>query len=109
MFAMLADLTFFPSATKLRQGNVFTPVSHSVHGGRVSASVHAEIHTPWAELPQKDTPLARHLPLGRQPPWADTPPPADGHCSRRYASYWNAFFLCFSLSFIFLTFQDLNT
>ena len=33
--------------------------------------------------------------LGRHPP-ADTPPgrhppPADGYCSRRYASYWNAF------------------
>ena len=37
------------------------------------------------------------------PPWADTPPladppgqtplPQDGHCSGRYASYWNAFLL----------------
>ena len=26
------------------------------------------------------------------PSWADTPP-ADGHCSGRYASYWNAFLL----------------
>ena len=25
------------------------------------------------------------------PRWADTPPPADGHCSGWYASYWNAF------------------
>ena len=25
------------------------------------------------------------------PPWADTLPPRDGHCSRRHASYWNAF------------------
>ena len=23
--------------------------------------------------------------------WADTPLPSYGHCSRRYASYWNAF------------------
>ena len=31
--------------------------------------------------------------LGRHPlPWADPPPPADGYCSRRYTSYWNAFF-----------------
>ena len=50
----------------------------------------------------------RHPTLGRQPPspWqADTPTPAarqpswqantlpDGHCSGRYASYWNAFLL----------------
>ena len=26
-------------------------------------------------------------------PRADTPPPADGHCSGRYASCWNAFLL----------------
>ena len=33
--------------------------------------------------------------LGQTRPWADTrpPTPADGYCSRRYASYWNAF-LC---------------
>ena len=33
---------------------------------------------------------------GRHPPWAETP--RDGHCSGRYASYWNTFlfilFLC---------------
>ena len=28
-----------------------------------------------------------YTPLGRQTP----PPPSDRHCSRRYASYWNAF------------------
>ena len=27
---------------------------------------------------------------GRHPP-GQTPPPPDGHCSGRYASYWNAF------------------
>ena len=38
---------------------------------------------PWqADTPRADTPLAdRH------------PPPADGYCSGRYASYWNAFLL----------------
>ena len=59
-------MSFLPSPTKLWQGNVFTPVCHSVHGG-VSASVHAGIHIPpWA-----DTPLADTLP-GR-PPWVDPP------------------------------------
>ena len=75
-------------------GKVFTPVCHSVHRG-------------WVCL--ADTPLGRHPTLGRHPPpgrpslgghpiWADTtsrgkhlPPPADGNCSGRYASYWNAF------------------
>ena len=33
--------------------------------------------------------LGRH-PLGRHPP------PQDGHCSGRYASYWNAFLLIFT-------------
>ena len=30
-------------------------------------------------------------------PWADTPPPPDGHCSGRYASYWNASLLFFGM------------
>ena len=50
----MSAFAFLPSATKLRQGNVFTPVCHSVHRG-VSASVHAGIHTPKA-----DTPRAKH-------------------------------------------------
>ena len=62
-----------PSATKLRQGNVCTPICHSVHGG-VSASVHAGIHpkgrhTPWADHSQVDTPPSQTppSPLGRHP------------------------------------------
>ena len=68
-------------------------VSHSVHRG-VSASVHAGIHTPLGRHP----PPPSRNPLGRQPPPpgqtpapGQIPHPADGHCSRRYASYWNAF------------------
>ena len=51
---------------KLRKGNVFTPVCHSVHrrgGGGCTPS--------WADAPS----------------WADTSPPRDRHCSGRYASY----------------------
>ena len=44
--------------------------------------------------PYGQTTLGRQ-PLGRHPPPADiprqTPPLPDGHCSGRYASYWNAF------------------
>ena len=49
------------SATKLRQGNGFTPVCHSVHGGCLPQCMLG--YTP----PQTDTPP------GQTPPWADTP------------------------------------
>ena len=50
-------------------------VKDSVHRGGVYPSMH------WASPP------------GQTPPWADTAPPPDGHCSRQYASYWNALLL----------------
>ena len=66
--------------------------------------------TPWEDTPgetppgqtppQADTPWA-DTPPGQTPLWSDTPSPradtplgkhsSDDHCSRRYASYWNAF------------------
>ena len=65
-----------PPTTKLRQGNVLTPVCHCVHRG-LSA-------TPWADnLLWSDTPLGRPLrqihprqrpPLGRHPPLMQIPP-----------------------------------
>ena len=48
-----------PLPTKLRQGNVFTPVCHSVH-------------IPRADTPQADTSLGRHPP-GRHPPGRHPP------------------------------------
>ena len=59
-----------PAATKLGQGNVFTGVCDSVHGGGVSASVHAGMPPP---PPQSRHPQSRH-PLGQTPPWEQTPP-----------------------------------
>ena len=57
-----------PSATKLRQGNIFTGVCQSFCSqGGMSASVHAGIHTP----PEAHPPTV----------------------TARYASYWNAFLL----------------
>ena len=49
-------------------------------------------YTPPGRQPQVNNPLGRHPPnqtisLGRHPP------PRDGHCSGRYASYWNVFLL----------------
>ena len=58
----------------MRQGNVFTPVCHSVHGGRwLSASVHAGIHTPLGRThPRKHTPAPpppkKHLPEAHSHP-----------------------------------------
>ena len=61
---------YLPSATKLRRLCFYTCLST---GG--SASVHAGIPPPQEQA---------------HPLKAD-PPPADGYCCRRYASYWNAF------------------
>ena len=64
---------------KLRKGNVFTPVCQSFCSqGRGC-------------LPQR---MLAYSPPGRHPPFrppGQTPPPADGYCCGRYASYWNAF------------------
>ena len=52
-------------------------------------------HPPWADTPWADNPAWADTPLGRHP--RQTPPtPRDGHCSRRYTFYWNAF-LSFSM------------
>ena len=59
---------------------------------------HPPADTPW----QKDTPPGQ-TPAPRQadsPIWAVTPPPRDGHCSRRYASYWNAYLFMFIIIFL---------
>ena len=51
------------------QGNVFTPVCHSV-----PRDVWPEQTTPWADTPpgRHPFPLRRHPP-GQTPPWPDTP------------------------------------
>ena len=67
----------------LEQGNVFTPVCHSVHkGGGWLPSMHYRSHDQGVCIQG----------VGQ------TPPPCMGYCrirstSGRYASYWNAFLL----------------
>ena len=106
---------FYRPETKLRNGNIFTPVCNSVNvGGGVhptrQTSEQIPIlsrHPPRADPPGQISPgrpaladLAWQTPPC--PPWADTPPadtPApwtdtplrDGHSTLRYASYWRAF------------------
>ena len=78
-----------PPATKLRQGNVFTPVCHSVHRGSAIP--------PWADTPGQTPPRQtppRQTPPGQTPPGQILPlgrhPPRAVHACTRYASYWNA-------------------
>ena len=73
----------FPGANCYRlqrscgQGNIFTPVCHSVHRGE-SASVHAEIpHPPGADTPQSRHPLEHTHPTGADTRLEQTPPGAD--------------------------------
>ena len=64
-FSPYLIMIFTAHKRSLGQGNVFTPVSHSVHGGR---GVH----------PQADTPRQTN-PLGRHPPGQTRPPPQDSN------------------------------
>ena len=62
-------ITLLPPATKLRQGNIFTPVCHSVHREGVCQS-------PRADTPQQ-TPPSRHPP---RPVHAGMHPPLPSAC-----------------------------
>ena len=81
------QLIFFRPQRSCGQGNIFTPVCHSVHRGG-SASVHAGMPTPRPDPPEQthNTPQTRHHPPGTRhhppgtrhhPPRADPPPGAD--------------------------------
>ena len=94
---------YYGPQTKLREGNVFTPVCPSfcwqgVCGRHPSLGRH-----PPAETPLGSHPLAGRHPPGRQTlpcqadPPAQTPPFRDGHWSGRYASYWNTFLFQYTL------------
>ena len=65
----------------LWKGNIFTSMSFCPRG----VSTHCMQGYTTGHNPSGQTP-----PPSQTPPWADTPSP-DGHCSGRYASYWNAF------------------
>ena len=88
----------------LGQGNIFTPVCHSVHGGGM-LSQHALQMVSQHALQEGGVPgLGGSGPGGvcsrgcvpglggsaaRGGAWLNPPP--DDHCCGRYASYWNAF------------------
>ena len=61
-------LNYYRLQTKLREGNVVTPVCHSVHRGEgISLTETAWRVTPWIETPPDIDPLDRDL-LDRDPP-----------------------------------------
>ena len=100
---------YYRSQTKLRKGKVSRSVCQEFcpQGGCVSQ--HALRQTPPVSTGRVvciPACTGADTPLGRHPSWADTLPrqtphpgrhplgrhtPPDGHCSGRYASYWNAF------------------
>ena len=77
---ILGRTVFYRPQRSCGQGNIFTPVCHSVHRGGGSASVHAGIPPPPRDQtpPRADTsPRADPPgpdPPGADPPGADTPP-----------------------------------
>ena len=69
---MRSYLLYLPAATKLGQGNVFTGVCDSVHGGGMSLPQCILGYTPAGADPPGADPLP---PRSRHPPGADTPGP----------------------------------
>ena len=65
LYNLLAGNNLYRPQRSCGQGNIFTPVCHSVHRG-VSASVHAGIPPPQSRPPRSS------------PPRADTPPSEPG-------------------------------
>ena len=86
-FLLVINSTSYWPQRSCGQGNIFTPVCHSVHRGGFCLSARWDTTPPH---PGADTPP------GPDPPGADTPREADSSIrstSGRYASYWNAFLL----------------
>ena len=81
--------TSLPSANEVCEGYIFTPVCHSVHRRRGVSRAQA-----WAQVGVKAQ-AGRGVYSSMH--WGRHPPPADGYCCGRYASYWNAFLLSLPL------------
>ena len=97
---------YYRLQTKLREGNVFKPVFHSVHRSGPSLRQRPPDRGPSGQRPPGQRfprqIASRWRPLDRDPPDRDSPrldedppPPgltfSGGHRSGRYASYWNEY------------------
>ena len=91
----LLTRSLLPHATKLRQGNVFTPVCDCVHGEVSVRETPLWTETPWTEaILDRDPPLDRD-PLDRHPWtatfWTETPQteiPLDRDAPQTEMSLW---------------------
>ena len=85
--------------------------SHSIHMGVCIPACNGQgggcLWVGGVCLSPGQTALPRQTPFL---PWqtAPSPPPRDGHCSGRYASYWNAFLFTNAPEFGFLYFSQVN-
>ena len=75
---------------------MFSQASVILFTGGVCPSACWDTHTPGRHPPRKHTTPGSTLPPEGTPPWEaqppeEHPPPTDGHCSRWYESYSNAF------------------
>ena len=115
--SMLADGIFTTRKRSLGQGNIFTPVCHSVHRGEYlgrdfppwAGALPGPGTPPWDQvhpLDQVHPPGPGTPPRDQVPPFrAGTPPP--GAVSGRYASYWNAFLFPMRRKYLpFLQYND---
>ena len=85
---IISYIMLLPPATKLCQGNVFTPVCNSLPRGSATplGRPPRQTHTPWANTPPGQTPPTQCM-LGY------TPRPVHAGIrltSGQYASYWNS-------------------
>ena len=79
--APFSQSNFYRLPRKVREGNVFRSICHSVH-------------------------KEEGLSSGQRPPWTETPlklTSSGSHCSGWYTSYWNAFLLFFHYHAVFGT------
>ena len=75
-------------------GVVYTPLADTPLPGQTTPSLGR--HPLPGQTPPRQTPggclhSSRHTPPRQTPLGRHPPPNRDGHCSRRYAFYWNAF------------------
>ena len=116
---LILTCIYLPSATKLRQGNIFTGVCQSFcsRGGlpqctlgytpRVDTPSPGQTPTPTKPITPPSPRSGKHNPQSRKHdpprsrkhiPKTGSSPPPEGHSSERYASYWNAFLFSHDLT-----------
>ena len=100
---ILISIFYYRPQRSCGQGNIFTPVCHSVHRGVCLRQNPLGADTPpppGADIPWVRHPLGAYNPPGSRHPRQQTPPQAHSSIwstSGRYSSYWNEFL---SISYI---------